>query len=109
MFNYKLFKTEADLPLNKKFKQPQLNIKIEQELHKLLEEYEQVQDEVQTGLQGFQANFLRYRDPESVQVLREKSEIEVQYLQKTIVMMELKQLAESISRIAFRKRVKSAE
>lgn len=30
-------------------------------------------------------------------------------MQKTIVMMELKQLAESISRIAFRKRVKSGE
>jgi hypothetical protein len=50
-------------------------------------------------------NLINYDEPESVMILRYKIDKEREYLQKTIIMMELKQLAESISMIAFRKRV----
>lgn len=42
-----------------------------------MQEYDKVQDEVQSELGNFQSNLLRYREPDSVQVLREKSDIEV--------------------------------
>jgi len=49
-------------------------------------------------------NILHYDEPESVIILREKVDKEREYLQKTIIMMELKQLAESISMIVFKRR-----
>lgn len=53
-------------------------------------EYERAARDVESGLERFRANFRRYQEPESQKVLKEKSDIEVQYLQKTIIMMELK-------------------
>jgi hypothetical protein len=44
-------------------------------------------------------------DPESVQILRSKNEKEKEYLLRTIINMELKQLAESITMIAYKKKL----
>ena len=85
-----MFKTRIDLPSNKKFKQPQLNVSIDSEITKLVAEYEETSKQVKTGIESFRNNFRRYQEPESQRVLKEKSDIEVQYLQKTIIMMELK-------------------
>jgi hypothetical protein len=46
------------------------------------------------------------REPDSVFILHTKNEKEKEYLQRTIIMMELKQLAESITMIAFRKKLR---
>jgi len=40
-----------------------------------------------------------------VRVLKSKNEKEKEYLQRTIIMMELKQLAESITLIAYKKKI----
>lgn len=85
-----MFKTRIDLPSNKKFKQHQLNVSIDSEISKLVAEYEETSRQVETGIESFRNNFRRYQEPESQRVLKEKSDIEVQYLQKTIIMMELK-------------------
>jgi hypothetical protein len=45
-------------------------------------------------------------DPESVKILRTKNDKEKEYLLRTIINMELKQLAESIMMIAYRKKLK---
>ena len=44
-------------------------------------------------------------DPDSVQILRSKNEKEKEYLLRTIINMELKQLAESITMIAYKKKL----
>ena len=45
------------------------------------------------------------REPESIKILKTKNEKEKEYLQRTIIMMELKQLAESITMIAYKKKL----
>ena len=40
-----------------------------------------------------------------MRVLKSKNEKEKEYLQRTIIMMELKQLAESITLIAYKKKI----
>jgi hypothetical protein len=47
-----------------------------------------------------------YKEPKSVQILKTKTDKEKEYLQKTIIMMELKQLAESISMVGYRRKIK---
>jgi hypothetical protein len=47
-----------------------------------------------------------YEEPESVITLKMKNEKEKEYLQRTIIMMELKQLAESISMITHQGKLK---
>lgn len=42
----------------------------------------------------------------SVQILRQKNDKEKEYLQKTIIQMELKQLAESIAMITHKKKIR---
>lgn len=44
-------------------------------------------------------------EPESVQILKSKNEKEKEYLLRTIINMELKQLAESITLIAYKKKL----
>jgi len=49
------------------------------------------------------------KEPESVVVLKSKNDKEREYLQRTIVMMELKQLAESITMLKYRKPLHGGE
>lgn len=85
LFNYRFFKTSKELPRLKKFKPPTLNITIDSELDKLEHEYEIAQRESRQGLKRFRNAVLSYQQPESVIILKEKSEIERLYLQKTII------------------------
>lgn len=47
-------------------------------------------------------------EPDSIKILHSKNEKEKEYLQRTIIMMELKQLAESITMISYRKKLRGA-
>ena len=47
---------------------------------------------------------LTYQEPESVRILKSKIDKEREYLQRTIIMMELKQFAESIALISDRRK-----
>ena len=58
------------------------------------------------SLQNLYREVQRYKEPESVRILEEKVEKEKEYLQRTIIQMELKQMAESLALIAYRKVVK---
>lgn len=49
-----------------------------------------------------------YEEPESVEILRKKSDKEREYLQKTIILMELKQLAESIQMVGYRRKIRGS-
>ena len=57
-----------------------------------------------TGLQHLRRNVLNYNDPDSVRILKNKIDKEREYLQRTIIMMELKQFAESIALISDRRK-----
>jgi hypothetical protein len=50
---------------------------------------------------------MKWKEPSSVDILQSKNDKEKEYLQRTIVMMELKQLAESITMVAFKKKITS--
>lgn len=45
------------------------------------------------------------QEPESVKILKLKNDKEKEYLLRTIINMELKQLAESITMIAYKKKI----
>lgn len=77
---------------------------IDQELNKLLGELRQAQTDALTGLKRLK-KLINSSEPQSVQVLRSKNDKEKEYLQRTIIMMELKQFSESITMIAFKKRI----
>ena len=68
-------------------------------------EYKRVQRETADGLQTLRERVAGAKEPESVVVLKSKNDKEREYLQRTIVMMELKQLAESITMLKYKKRL----
>lgn len=76
---------------------------VDEELRRLLAEYKRVQRETAEGLQTLRERVERAKEPESVVVLKSKNDKEREYLQRTIVMMELKQLAESITMLKYKK------
>lgn len=80
---------------------------IDDELSKLIQECKQARSDALKGLTNLKRRIggAPGEDPESVIILKSKNEKEKDYLQRTIIMMELKQLAESITTIAFRKKL----
>ncbi|CDW86779.1 UNKNOWN [Stylonychia lemnae] len=107
--NYSLYKTTRELPAQKKFKEPVVKISIDEELAKLQGEYEESNKEARMNLKRLRKAIQKYEDPDSVVILRERIDNEREYLQRTIIQMELKQLAESISMISFKKRIRQEE
>jgi hypothetical protein len=69
----------------------------------LINEYQEARSDTVNGLRKLEYRLSHYEDPESVKILQTKTEKEKEYLQRTIILMELKQIAESITMIAFRK------
>src|SRR4051812_48951703 len=60
----------------------------------------------QQGLKQLRRMVYNYQDPESVRLLENKVDKEKMYLQRTIIQMELKQLAESLGMITHKRRLK---
>jgi hypothetical protein len=75
------------------------------ELRKLYAEYYRVKSELSEELKKLRDTVEHGEEPRSVQILKSKNDKEKEYLQRTIVMMELKQLAESITELKYKKKL----
>ncbi len=116
LFNYSVYvardlaNTKAPVPTLVKHHRNQ-EATIDDELRYLLGEYTQAKDEAEEGLSALQERMTNKRtyldvlEPASVRILKSKNDKEREYLQRTIITMELKQIAESITMIQFRKRI----
>ena len=111
LFNYSIFvtnKSEASSKPTGQKKAHTKKIQIEDELGKLLSEYKQSRKASIDGIRVLKQRMVEYEEPLSVKILKEKKDKEREYLERTIIMMELKQLAESIKIIAFKRRLKGS-
>ena len=106
LFNYSIYITGGKLDRQPAAYQQHedMSPSIDEELNKLLGEQRQAQADALTGLKRLK-KLINAQEPQSVQVLRSKNDKEKEYLQRTIIMMELKQFSESITMIAFKKRI----
>lgn len=73
-------------------------------------EFIDAQRAIESGIHSLQRRmsskaYAEVVEPESVRILKSKNDKEKEYLQRTIVMMELKQIAESITMVVGRKRM----
>ncbi len=105
--SFKKSKPALKKPLAKKKNLPKKpnEISIDAELAKLEREHEKAVQESLEGLEDLKYSILEYEEEESLRILREKYDKEKEYLQSTIIMMELKQLAESIQIITHRQKI----
>ena len=108
LLNYSVFVSEMpNQDLKSLEKKPRISI--DEELERLQKEYLKQKKLSLKGLNTLTQNVEFYEEPESVVTLEQKNDKEIKYLQKTIIQMELKQLAESIAMVTQKKRLRKLD
>ena len=117
LLNYQLFVARSlrnddirpNVPLQRESLEDPENASIDRELQQLSLHYEQAKINSLEGLSTLEDRISSkgdFLEPDSVNILRHKNDKEKEYLQRTIILMELKQLAESITMISHKKKLK---
>jgi len=106
LFNYSLYVTSSH-PEQKSVNVLSQDLYIDDDLDILQKLYSESQETTFLCLSKLKSRLIKWKEPSSVDILQSKNDKEKEYLQRTIVMMELKQLAESITMVAFKKKITS--